>query len=301
MAESSILRDGIYPPLPTFFDKEEELDLETLRRHIQRLAETGIAGYVVMGTNGEAVHLSPDEREQIIKTVRDVGGENMPLLAGCGEQSTRATIANCQQAARSGADIALVLPPFYFKSRMDPRALIAHYRAIADNSALPVVIYNMPASTGGLDLDAATICTLAEHPNIIGVKDSAGNMAKLAQIYSETPSRFRVFAGSAGYLLPALAVGAAGAVAALANIFPREVCRLHELFIDRKIEEARALQARLAPANTAVTATYSVPGLKAALELTAGYGGRPRSPLLPLTEQERKQLAEILRRVQADS
>jgi 4-hydroxy-2-oxoglutarate aldolase len=300
MAESSILRDGIYPPLPTFFDEEEELDLETLRRHIQRLAEAGIAGYVVMGTNGEAVHLSPDEREQIIETVRDVGGENMPLLAGCGEQSTRATIANCKQAARTGADIALVLPPFYFKSRMDSRALIAHYRAIADNSALPVVIYNMPASTGGLDLDVATICTLAEHPNIIGVKDSAGNMAKLAQIYSETPSRFRVFAGSAGYLLPALAVGAAGAVAALANIFPREVCRLHELFIDGKTEEARILQARLAPANTAVTATYSVPGLKAALELTAGYGGRPRSPLLPLTEQERKQLAEILRRVEAD-
>ena len=193
--------------------------------------------------------------------------------------------------------MALVLPPFYFKGRMDAPALIAHYRAVADNSPLPVVIYNMPASTGGLDLDAPTICALAEHPNIIGVKDSAGNMVKLAQIYSETPSRFRVFAGSAGYLLPALAVGAVGAVAALANVFPREVCRLHELFMAGKLEEARLLQARLVPANTAVTATYSIPGLKAALELTFGYGGRPRSPLLPLTQQERKELAEILERV----
>ena len=297
MAESSILKDGIYPPIPTFFDEQEELDLITLHRHIQRLAETGIAGYVVMGTNGEAVHLTLEERAQIIETARDACGKNTPLLAGCGEQSTRATIANCLQAAHFGADIALVLPPFYFKGRMDSRALIAHYRAVADNSPLPVVIYNMPASTGGLDLDAATICTLAEHHNIIGVKDSAGNMAKLAQIYSETPSRFRVFAGSAGYLLPALAVGAVGAVAALANVFPREVCRLHELFLAGKLEEARLLQARLVPANTAVTVTYSVPGLKAALELTAGYGGRPRSPLLPLTEQERKQLLEILRRV----
>jgi len=297
MAESPILIDGIYPPLPTFFDEQDELDLVTLRKHIQRLAETGIAGYVVMGTNGEAVHLTTKERLQIIETARDAGGEIKPLLAGCGEQSTRATIANCQQAARSGANIALVLPPFYFKGRMDSRALITHYRAVADNSPLPVVIYNMPASTGGLDLDATTICTLAEHPNIIGVKDSAGNMVKLAQIYSETPSRFRVFAGSAGYLLPALAVGAVGAVAALANIFPHEVCRLHELFIEGKIEEARLLQARLVPANTAVTVTYSVPGLKAALELTAGYGGLPRSPLLPLTEQERKQLEEILKRV----
>lgn len=297
MAESSILVDGIYPPLPTFFDEQDELDLVTLRRHIQRLAETGIAGYVLMGSNGEAVHLTSQERAQIIETARDVIGKNMPILAGCGEQSTRATIANCQQAARSGADMALVLPPFYFKGRMDSSSLIAHYRSVADNSPLPVVIYNMPASTGGLDLDATTIRALAEHRNIIGVKDSAGNMVKLAQIASETPSRFRVFAGSAGYLLPALAVGAVGAVAALANVFPREVCRLHELFFDGRLEEARILQVRLVPANTAVTVTYSVPGLKAALELTAGYGGRPRSPLLPLTEQERKQLAEVLGRV----
>jgi len=297
LAESSILHGGIYPPLPTFFDEQDELDLVTLRRHILRLAETGVAGYVVMGTNGEAVHLTTEERAQVIETARDVAGENRPILAGCGEQSTRATIANCKQAERSGADAVLILPPFYFRSRMNSSALIAHYRTVADNSPLPVVIYNMPASTGGLDLDAPTICTLAEHPNIIGVKDSAGNMVKLSQIYSGTPSRFRVFAGSAGYLLPALTVGAVGAVAALANVFPREVCRLQELFNEGKIEEARLLQARLVPANTAVTATYSVPGLKAALELTAGYGGRPRLPLLPLTEQERNQLAEILKGV----
>ncbi len=297
MAEFPFLRSGIYPPLPTFFDQEDKLDLVTLRRHIQRLAETGVAGYVVIGTNGEAVHLSNEERAQVIETARAAAGEHALILAGCGEQSTRATIANCQQAARSGANAALVLPPFYFKGRMDSRALTAHYRAVADSSPLPVVIYNMPASTAGLDLDATTISTLAEHPNIIGVKDSAGNMAKLAQIYSETPSRFSIFAGSAGYLLPALAVGAVGAVAALGNVFPHEVCRLQELFNAGKLEEARLLQARLAPANTAVTTTYSVPGLKAALELTAGYGGRPRLPLLPLTEQERNQLAEILSRV----
>ena len=297
MTESPMLRGGIYPPLPTFFDEQDELDLMTLRLHIQRLAGTGLAGYVVMGTNGEAVHLATEERSQVIEAARDAAGEAVPILAGCGEQSTRATIANCFQAARSGAYAALVLPPFYYKGRMDSHALIAHYRAVADDSPLPVVIYNMPASTGGLDLDAPTICTLAEHPNIIGVKDSAGNMVKLSQIYSETPSRFRVFAGSAGYLLPALAVGAVGAVAALANVFPREVCRLQELFNAGKIEEARLLQARLAPANTAVTATYSVPGLKAALELTAGYGGRPRPPLLPLTAPERERLAEILSRV----
>ncbi len=297
MAQSQMLRDGIYPPLPTFFDQQDELDLVTLRRHMQRLAETGIAGYVIMGTNGEAVHLTKEERTQVVETARAAAGEHALILAGCGEQSTRATIANCQQAAPAGASVALVLPPFYFKGRMDSRALITHYRIVADSSPLPVVIYNMPASTGGLDLDAATICTLAEHPNIIGVKDSAGNMVKLAQIYSATPSRFRVFAGSAGYLLPALTVGAVGAVAALANVFPHEVCRVQELFNAGQLQEARLLQARLAPANTAVTVTYSVPGLKAALELTVGYGGRPRPPLLPLTGEERNHLAEILKGV----
>jgi len=292
-----ITLSGIYPPLPTFFDDQEELDLATLRRHINHLADSGIAGYVLMGSNGEAVHLTTQERIRVIETARQVAGTTTQIIAGCGEQSTRATIENTRLAARAGADVALVLPPFYFKSRMDTRALVAHYRAIADKSPLPILIYNMPGNTAGLDLDAATICTLAEHPNILGVKDSAGNMAKLAQIVANTPARFRVLAGSAGYLLPALSIGAVGAVAALANVFPQQVCHLQELFNTGQLEEARVLQARLVPANTAVTATYNVPGLKAALELSVGYGGRPRSPLQSLTHEERNRLAEILRGV----
>lgn len=292
-----ILRKGIYPPLPTFFDEREELDLPTYQRHMRRLATTGIAGYVVMGTNGEAVHLSPDERVRVIEAAREAAGGETLILAGCGEQSTRASIENCHRAARAGADFALVIPPFYFKGRMSEQALLAHYRAIADASPLPVILYNMPASTAGLDLNAATLCALAEHPNIAGVKDSAGDMAKLAQLIGRTPASFTIFAGSAGYLLPALAVGASGAVAALANVFPRQVCQMQDLFERGELAQARQLQSLLAPANTAVTATYSVPGLKAALEITAGYGGRPRSPLQPLSVAERERLSEILRAV----
>ncbi len=288
------LRRGVYPPLPTFFDANEDIDLLTYRRHIQSLAGTGLAGYVVMGTNGEAVHLSKDERVQVIEAAREAAGEGALIIAGCGEQSTRATIENCRSAARAGADFALVLPPFYFKGRMQDQALLAHYQAVAEASPLPVVIYNMPASTAGLDLNAATLCALANHENIAGVKDSAGDLAKLAQVVGRVPASFAVFAGSAGYLLPALTVGARGAVAALANIFPRQVCRLQELFEQGELAEAQRLQTLLAPANTAVTTTYSVPGLKAALEIVAGYGGRPRSPLQPLGEAERKQLAELL-------
>lgn len=294
MPELAALRRGIYPPLPTFFDENEELDLPTYQRHIRNLAQTGIAGYVVMGTNGEAVHLSRDERFQVIEAAREAAGAEAPLLVGCGEQSTRATIENCRNAAQAGANFVLVLPPFYFKGRMDDQALLAHYRAIADASPRPLLIYNMPASTAGVDLSAGVICALATHPNIVGVKDSAGNIAKLAQIVDQSPADFAVFAGSAGYLLPALTIGAVGAVAALANVFPRQVCLLQQLFEQGQMDEARLLQGRLVPANTAVTATYSVPGLKAALEISAGYGGRPRSPLQPLTEEERKKLVRIL-------
>jgi 4-hydroxy-2-oxoglutarate aldolase len=293
----SILPNGVYPPVPTFFDAQEELDLATLQRHIQRLMESGIAGYVLMGTNGEAAHLSEDERARVIATARETlgsGEHSMPIIAGCGDQSTRATIAHCRQAASYGANMVLVLPPSYYRSLMNSKALVAHYRAVADASPLPVLLYNMPASAAGMDLDAETICTLAEHPNIIAVKDSSGNIGKLAQIVANAPATFRVFAGSASFFLPALAVGAAGVVAALANVFPHEVCLVQALFEAGELEEARALQAHIIPANAAVTTKYGVPALKAALEITAGYGGNPRMPLQPFPSHEYQKLAEIM-------
>jgi len=294
----SLLVPGIYPPLPTFFDESDELDLHILQHHMHRLRDSGIAGYVLLGSNGEAVHVTSEERIRMVQAAHEVvEQDNLPLIVGCGEQSTRTTLANCRSAAQHGADIALVVPPFYFKGSMNTKALIAHYRTVADNSPLPILIYNMPANTAGIDLDATTICTLAEHPNIVGIKDSAGNIAKLAEIVASTPNTFRVFAGSAGYLLPALVVGAVGAVSALANVFPQEVCAVQTLFNAGQLDEARALQARLIPANAAVTTLYSVSGLKAALDLVAGYGGVPRMPLQPLDAQERVKLAELLQSV----
>lgn len=294
MSEPITLPGGIYPPVPTFFAENEDLDLPTYRQHLRNLAHTGIAGYVLMGSNGESVHLSGDERIQVVEVARATLEPGTLLIVGCGEQSTRASIANCRSAQRAGASFALVLPPSYFKGRMQEQALLAHYRAIADASPLPVVIYNMPASAAGLDLNAAIICALATHPNIVALKDSSGDLAKMAEIVARTSPDFAVFAGSAGYLLPALAVGARGAVAALANLLPRQVCQVQTLFERGQLTKARQLQSRLTPANTAVTSTWSVPGLKAALEITVGYGGRPRSPLLPLGEAERQRLAELL-------
>src|SRR5690349_6393710 len=140
------------------------------------LSDSGIAGYVLMGSNGEAVHLTDDERAHLIETAKEVvgnGGHGVPIVVGCGAQSTRATISSCLQAAHYGADVALVLPPSYYPGQMNNQALLTHYRAVADQSSIPVLLYNMPASAAGIDLDASTISLLAEHPNIIGLKDSS--------------------------------------------------------------------------------------------------------------------------------
>ncbi len=285
---------GIYPPVPTFFDDNEELDLATLREHLGRLKSKGIANFVALGSNGEAVHLDPEERRAVFRTVREVAGADAQILAGAGANSTRGTIALCRLAAEEGGDVALVLPPHYYRSAMTPTALRAHYVAVADASPIPVMLYNMPSNSAGIDLDAETVLALAVHPNIIGLKDSSGNVAKLAQVVAGARPDFVVLAGSAGFLLPALVIGARGAIAALANIAPRECLRLMQLFEDGKLEEARVLQGRLVAANTAVTSGYGVPGLKVALQFVAHYGGEPRRPLAPLGQGERVNLRSIL-------
>jgi len=285
---------GIYPPIPTFFDENEDLDLATLREHLTRLKAAGITGFVALGSNGEAVHLDRDERRAVIATTREMAGSEGQVLAGAGTDSTRGTISLCRLASEAGAYVALVLPPHHYRSRMDVASLRAHYLAVADASPIPVMIYNMPGNTAGLDLDAEMVITLSAHPNIIGMKDSSGNVAKLAEVVAGARSDFVTLAGSAGFLLPALVVGARGAIAALANIAPAECLELVALYEVGKMDEARTLQARLVPVNTAVTSGYGVPGLKAALEFVAHYGGAPRRPLAPLGQGERVKLRSLL-------
>lgn len=289
---------GIYPPVPTFFAEDESLDLATQREHYTRLRDHGISNVVVLGSNGEAVHVDDVERRTLISLARETLGSEAQVLAGTGAQSTRMTIALCHLAAEAGADVALVLPPHHYRSQMTGMALRAHYLAVADASPLPVLIYNMPANAAGVDLDAETIITLSTHPNIIGLKDSSGNVAKLAEVVAGAREGFAVLAGSAGFLLPALVVGARGAIAALANIAPVECLQLIELYQSEKLDEARTLQARLIPVNTAVTSGYGIAGLKAALQFVAHYGGAPRRPLPPLGESERVRLRSLL--AQAD-
>ena len=298
MSTPDIRMGGIYPPVPTFFHDDESLDLETMRTHIERLRERGIVNIVALGSNGEAVHLDRDERRAVIGAIREAAGAQAQILAGSGGQSTRETIALCQLAADAGADVALVLPPSHYGGKMGMAVQRAHFMAVADASPLPVMVYNMPANAAGIDLDAETIISLSTHPNIVGVKDSSGNVTKMAEVAAGAREGFTVLAGSAGFLLPAMVVGALGAIAALANVAPRACLQLMALYEEGKLEDARKLQARLIPVNTAVTSGYGIAGLKTALQFVAHYGGEPRRPLAPLGDAERVRLRSLL--AQAD-
>lgn len=192
--------------------------------------------------------------------------------------------------ADAGADAAVVITPCYFKAKMNSSALMEHFTTVADKSKIPVILYSVPANTT-LDMDPGCVSQLSKHPNIIGIKDSGGDIAKIGKMVHDARSEeFQVLAGSASFLLASLHVGAVGGICALANALPEEVCMLQQLFQDQKLDEATALQHRLIDPNGAVTKTFGVPGLKTAMEWFGYYGGPTRKPLMPLSKEEEGKL-----------
>jgi 4-hydroxy-2-oxoglutarate aldolase len=272
--------DGVLPPIPTPFDTHGQVDLEALRANIARWNETGLAGYVALGTNGEAALLDDDESMDVIRTVRQAMAPGMSLLAGAGRESTHRTVAACRMAAEAGADAVLVITPWYYKRAMTAEALQPHYQAVAEASPIPVLLYNMPANSG-VNIPVSTVAELARHANIVGIKDSAGDIGQLSAIVRATPDDFAVMCGNAGAFMPSLLLGTVGGILALANVAPRQTVALYQAVRAGRLEEARALHDRLMPVGTAVTRTYGIGGLKAALDMLGYAGGRPRPPLLP--------------------
>ncbi len=289
---------GIFPPIPTPFDADGRILHDKLTANLTRWRDAGLDGFAVLGTNGEYVFLNEAEKAAVWETARAAIPRDKMFLAGAGAESTQTSIALTRRAAELGADAAMIVTPHYYKSQMNAQTLANHYRVVADASPIPIIIYNMPPSTG-IDLDAATIIQLAQHPNIIGIKDSSGNVLKYGDVVRAVKPEFSVFAGSGGYLYPALCVGAKGCVAAVANVAPRECVALYNAFREGRHDEARTRQLKLIPLNQAVTARWSVPGLKAALDLLDGfYGGPPRLPLRPLPDADRQTLKAIMREAQ---
>jgi len=284
---------GIFPPIPTPFDAAGEIDLKALARNFERWNRYPLSGYVVLGSNGEFPYLSESEKLTYFEAARKHIPRGKLFMAGTACESAHGTIALTKKAASLGADVAILITPSYYKSRMDAAGLSHYYQSVADASPIPVSMYNMPANTS-VDMAADVIIKLSQHPNIVGLKDSSGNLAKLGEVIRSARPGFQVLAGSAGFLYPALCVGAVGGVLALANIAPQECCDILSLFSHGKHEDARELQLRMIAPNTAVTARFGVPGLKAALDMLGYYGGNPRSPMLPLSDGQKETLRNIL-------
>jgi len=285
---------GLFPPIPTPFNATGAIDSEVLTAHFDFLCAFDLRGYVMLGSNGEAVHLSLEERSQLLEISRGLIPENRLLIVGTGCQSTRQTIALSKRAADVGADAVLVLPPHYYRGRMTLEALARHFHAVADTLSIPVILYNMPACTG-MDLDVPTVAAIANHGNIIGLKDSGGNVAKLGALHQLLGDDFQILAGSASFLLPALSVGAIGGVLALANIAPAECLAIRENAMAGNWNRAREIQVRLIEANMAVTSRWGVAGLKAAMKMMGIPSSFVRAPLLDLDGADIEQLKSILK------
>ncbi len=285
--------EGIYAPIPTPFQNNGEVAWNKLGENLSWWGNTSLHGLVMAGTNGEAVLLDNEEKAKLFTFVRKSIPEGKKLIAGTGTESARETIRLNQAAAESGADAVLIITPNYFKGCMNDETLEKYFLHIADHSSLPIFLYNMPRNTN-INMHAELVARLSHHPKIIGIKDSSGNIVQIGKIIEKTGPDFMVSAGSAGFLLPALLLGAGGGTLALANIMPEECVTLYNLFKEGKLDEARQLQLNLLEINDAVTARYGVAGLKAALDLIGHYGGPTRLPLLPVNDIEKGQLQSLM-------
>ncbi|KAF8962708.1 hypothetical protein BDZ97DRAFT_1662595 [Flammula alnicola] len=279
---------GYYVPAVLFFDENEELHVPSIQAHILRLAQGGVTGILVQGSNGEAQHLSHEERKHAIaltrKTLDENGFDNVLVIAGTGAQSTRETKKLCVDAKEAGASHALVLTPSTWPPQMSAENILRFHREVADASPIPTMIYNFPVVTAGQDLDSDIIATLAEHPNIVGTKLSCGNIGKLQRLTTRFPSsEFAVFAGRTDTFLHGLNAGSAGTIAALVNILPKLHGRLYQLFQEGKHQEAMTLQGKLGHGDWAASKVGGIGGIKAVVSKNFGYGEpHVRGPLKPV-------------------
>ena len=283
---------GILPPLVTPFHPDGALDLASFEANLESYAAEDLAGYVVLGSNGEAASLEEDEKLALLRAARRRAGSRL-VIAGTGLESTRSTIALTGRAADTGADAALVLTPSAFKSQMTVEALRRHYDAVAEASSIPILLYSFPAVTG-LPFPLALAAAVAGHPRIVGMKESSGDVGLFGRIVASVPASFAVACGSAPAFYPSLCIGAAAGILAVANCAPGPAAALYRAFAASDHARARRIQEALTPLAVAVTATHGVAGLKAAVDLSGRRGGSVRSPLLPLAPAVRDELRRLL-------
>ncbi len=284
---------GVFAALTTPYAHDGSVSLPDLKQNVHRYNETDLAGYVALGSTGESVLLTRAEMDGILGAVRESAAKGKMLLAGTGAESTAETIERSKRAAEFGYDAALVKTPHYYKPAYKPEVLVAHYRRVADESPIPVVLYSIPQFTG-ITLSVAEVAALAEHPNIIGIKDSSGNVQGVAEIVAATPPAFQVLVGSAASVYPSLAIGARGAILALACALPEKCVVLFELFRQGEHEKARELQSILLRASKLIVSEMGIAGVKFVMDQRGYRGGIPRLPLQPLSDERKARISSLL-------
>lgn len=307
-AKARPLPPGVYTPVVTLYkagDASQPVDLDAMRKQAQVLVRAGMHGLVYLGTNGELALLTAPERKAVIanavQAVAKLNKPDYPIVAGISAQSTHETILNARDAAEAGASFALLLPPSYWAKALSSDAHLAYFRAVADASPIPVVVYNFPGVTSGVDLDSDQIAALAAHPNISAVKLTCGNVGKLVRLTSQfSHAQFGVFGGSSDYLLPALQSGASGCVTGMGNIFPGATAAVYDLWKAGRVDEARRLQDVVANAEWACKKGISNTKYGAWYFLGRGAGisdeetWEMRRPYQPLGEAAKKWTIETL-------
>jgi len=285
--------DGILLPVTTPFLKNEDVDTEGLNTNLARWNDTGITGYVVLGSTGERANLDESEYLQVIETARRAVPEELTFIAGAGQQSTRGTIKEIERAAQAGAEAVLVITPSFYKSAITQDALVKHYQAVADAARVPVILYSMPDLTG-IKIEPETAARLSEHQNIIGMKDSSADIAKFAETVRLVPDDFALMIGNGTVFCEALQAGARGGILAVGCVVPALCIEIYEAVRIGDSESAKVLQDKLTPLARAVTRTYGIGGLKAAMEMAGFVGGGVRAPLHRPEESARAELVQLL-------
>jgi len=283
---------GVFPPIATAFAPDGSLR-PSPAGFLEYLRAGHLDGVVALGSNGEAAHLTEAERLSCIESLRRNLPTPLRLIAGTGAESTAATVERTRAAAAEGAEAALVIAPSYFRRQLTAEALRRHYHAVADASPIPILVYNVPVHMG-YDLGVDWIVQLAGHPNIAGLKDSSGDVARLPTLRTQLGPDFVLLAGAGEKMVEALAAGADGAIAALANLAPGACAGIRQAWMAHDAERARRLQRAIAPLGEALTRGYGVPGLKAGLRMLGYDHGDPRPPLPPLPAAELAPLRRLL-------
>ncbi len=283
---------GVVPALITPF-QEGELWVSGLKSNIEKYNRYDLAGYLVLGSTGESVLMNEGESLAAVELVRSAANPGQVIIAGTGMFSAPETVRFTNLAADAGADFGLVVTPFYYKGQMSAKVLEAYYREVADGSKIPIIMYNVPKFTG-LDLPLDAILSLAEHPNIVGLKESSGNLSLAEEIIRSCPDGFTLYQGAGSLLFPALMLGAGGGILAVANMAPGEAVAICRAVKAGQYQKAKDLQFGILTANQKIVNGMGVPGIKCAVEILGYAAGELRSPLKPVSEEQRKLIRKIL-------